>query len=186
MSLIFEKMAAIQDDIDAIGKNQKNAMQNFMFRGIDAVYNAVHPILAKHKVFMTSGNISATREERTTAKGGTLIYSIIHVKFIFWTVDGSSVSTEIIGEGMDSGDKASNKAMAVAHKYALTQTFTIPYEGMVDPDAESHQLADALDTAIAGLADVEGREAVTAYFAKQSKAVQKDKRFIEACKVAAA
>jgi hypothetical protein len=182
MSLIFEKMAAIQDDIDAIGKNQKNAMQNFMFRGIDAVYNAVHPILAKHKVFMTSGNISATREERTTAKGGTLIYSIIHVKFIFWTVDGSSVSTEIIGEGMDSGDKASNKAMAVAHKYALTQTFTIPYEGMVDPDAESHELANAIDTAIAGLIDYEGREQVTAYFNKQTAKVKADKRFIEACK----
>ena len=108
------------------------------------------------------------------------------MKFTFYATDGSNVSTQARGEGMDSGDKASNKAMAVAHKYALTQTFTIPYEGMVDPDSDSHQLADALDTAIAGLADVEGREAVTGYFAKQSKAVQKDKRFIEACKVAAA
>jgi hypothetical protein len=185
-NLIYEKMAAIQKDIDAIGKNQKNAGQGFMFRGVDAVYNALHPILSKHEVFTTSEILNAIREDKLTKSGGTVIYSIVDMKFTFYATDGSNVSTQARGEGMDSGDKASNKAMAVAHKYALTQTFTIPYEGMSDPDSDSHQLADALDTAIAGLADVEGREAVTAYFAKQSKAVQKDKRFIEACKVAAA
>jgi hypothetical protein len=185
-NLIYEKLAAIQQDINPIGKNQKNTGQGFMFRGVDAVYNALHPLLAKHEVFTTSKIINAIREEKQTKNGGTVIYSIIDVEFTFYAKDGSCVSTQARGEGMDSGDKASNKAMAVAHKYALTQTFTIPYEGMTDPDSDSHQLADALDTAIAGLADVEGREAVMAYFAKQSKAVQKDKRFIEACKVAAA
>jgi hypothetical protein len=185
-TLIFQKMAAIQQDIDAIGKNQKNVMQNFMFRGVDAVYNALHPLLAKHEVFTTSEIIASTREDRLTAKGGTLIYSIIDVRFTFWATDGSSVSTEAKGEGMDSGDKASNKAMAVAHKYALTQTFTIPYEGMADPDSETHQLADALDTAIAGLVDCEGKEAVGLYFRKQSPAVQKNPKFIAACKTASA
>jgi hypothetical protein len=35
---------------------------------------------------------------------------------------------------MDSGDKGCNKALAVAHKYALFQTFLIPTEDAVDPD----------------------------------------------------
>ena len=182
MSLIFEKLAAIQQDINPIGKNQKNTGQGFMFRGVDAVYNALHPLLAKHEVFTTSKIINAIREEKQTKNGGTVIYSIIDVEFTFYAKDGSNVSTQARGEGMDSGDKASNKAMAVAHKYALTQTFTIPYEGMVDPDAESHELANAIDTAIAGLIDYEGREQVTAYFNKQTAKVKADKRFIEACK----
>jgi hypothetical protein len=178
-------MADIQKDIDAIGKNQKNVMQNFMFRGVDAVYNALHPLLAKHEVFTTSEIIASTREDRLTAKGGTLIYSIIDVRFTFWATDGSSVSTEAKGEGMDSGDKASNKAMAVAHKYALTQTFTIPYEGMADPDSESHEI-DAVETAIAGLVDCDNKEAVGLYFRKQLPAVQKNAKFIAACKTASA
>jgi len=49
--------------------------------------------------------------------------------------DGSSVALEVIGEGMDSADKATNKAMAIAHKYALLQAFMIPTEDMTDPDA---------------------------------------------------
>ncbi len=37
---------------------------------------------------------------------------------------------------MDSGDKATNKAMAVAFKYACFQTFCIPTESLMDdPDA---------------------------------------------------
>jgi hypothetical protein len=182
-NLIYEKLAAIQQDINPIGKNQKNTGQGFMFRGVDAVYNALHPLLAKHEVFTTSKIINAIREEKQTKNGGTVIYSISGYRNLHFTpTDGSNVSTQARGEGMDSGDKASNKAMAVAHKYALTQTFTIPYEGMVDPDAESHELANAIDTAIAGLIDYEGREQVTAYFNKQTAKVKADKRFIEACK----
>ena len=182
MSLIFEKMAAIQKEIEAIGKNQNNVGQGFKFRGVDAVYNALHPLLSKHEVFTTSKIINAIREEKETRNGGKVIYSIVDMEFTFYATDGTNVSTQARGEGMDSGDKASNKAMAVAHKYALTQTFTIPYEGMVDPDAESHELANAVDTAIAGLIDYEGREQVTAYFNKQTAKVKADKRFIEACK----
>ena len=37
---------------------------------------------------------------------------------------------------MDSGDKATNKAMSIAYKYACFQVFCIPTEEMMDPDAE--------------------------------------------------
>jgi len=50
------------------------------------------------------------------------------------------VSAVIIGEGMDSGDKASNKALAVGLKYACFQMFMIPTEDMIDPDSESHDV----------------------------------------------
>ena len=38
---------------------------------------------------------------------------------------------------MDSGDKASNKAMSSAFKYACFQVFCIATEEMKDPDAET-------------------------------------------------
>jgi len=43
---------------------------------------------------------------------------------------------------MDSGDKAANKAMAVAHKYALLQAFCIPTEDVKDPETNHHEVAE--------------------------------------------
>ncbi len=138
--LIFRTMSAVMDEVGAVGKGQRNKQQGFSYRGIDDVYNALHAAMAKHQVFTTSEIVNVSREERTTAKGAVLLYTQIRIRYTFWTVDGSSVSTEVQGEGMDSGDKSSNKAMAVAHKYALLQAFMIPTE-QVDPDGESHEVA---------------------------------------------
>lgn len=137
---IFESINKVMEDIGAIGKNTKNQQQGFMYRGIDAVMNALQPALVKHKVFVVPEVIDQTREERTNAKGTTLLYSIIKVKYTFYAEDGSSISSTVIGEGMDSGDKATNKAMSIAFKYACFQVFCIPTEEMVDPDAECHEV----------------------------------------------
>ena len=59
------------------------------------------------------------------------------IKYTFYAEDGSNVSAVVIGEGMDSAAKASNKAMAVGMKYAMFQVFCIPTEEMPDSDAET-------------------------------------------------
>lgn len=137
---IYEAINAVMADVGAIGKTSKNTTQGFMFRGIDAVMNAINPALIKHKVFVVPEILEQTREERTNAKGTTLIYSIVKVKYKFYTTDGSHVDAVVIGEGMDTGDKATNKAMSIAFKYACFQVFCIPTEEMVDPDSESHEV----------------------------------------------
>lgn len=140
---IFETVSAVMKDIGAIGKTSKNTTQGFMFRGIDAVMNAINPALVKYKLFIVPEVLEQSREERQTTKGGTLIYSIVKVKYTFYAEDGSSISATVIGEGMDSGDKATNKAMSIAFKYACFQVFCIPTEEMVDPDKESHEVTPA-------------------------------------------
>lgn len=134
---IFESINAVMNDCGFIGKTSENTMQKYKFRGIDAVMNALNPALIKNKVFVVPEVMEQTREERTTTKGGLLIYSIIKVKYTFYAEDGSSVTCCVIGEGMDSGDKASNKAMSAAFKYACFQTFCIPTEEMKDADYDS-------------------------------------------------
>ena len=75
--------------------------------------------------------------ERTTQKGGVLFYVIVTGEFTFTHEDGSDVSVgPFFGEAMDSGDKATNKAMAVAFKYAMFQTFCVPLEGVTGGDAD--------------------------------------------------
>lgn len=121
----------------AITKNKRNQQQGFMYRGIDDVMNTFQPLMAKYKIFVVPEVLSEYREERTTDKGKTLIYSVLKIRYTFYAEDGTSVSAVVVGEGMDSGDKASNKAMAVAMKYAMFQTFCIPTEEMTDPDSET-------------------------------------------------
>jgi len=161
MSLIHEKMARVMAEVTAIRKNKSNAAQGFKYRGIDDVYNALNPLLAKHEIFMTSEVLSHQREERQTAKGSTLLYSILRMRYHFHAIDGTSVATETIGEGMDSGDKASNKGMAVAHKYALLQAFGIPTEDMPDPDAEVHHVKPGVHKPVDGAMESLGIEGQT-------------------------
>ena len=133
---IYESITAIMQEGYAIGKEKRNQQQNFLYRGIDDVMNTFQPLLSKYKVFVVPEVLSAQREERQTTKGGNLIYSILTIKYTFYAEDGSSVSAVVIGEGMDSGDKASNKAMAVGMKYAMFQTFCIPTEEMRNDDPD--------------------------------------------------
>lgn len=137
---IFESINKVMAKIGAVGKDSKNQTQGFMYRGIDAVMNAINPALVENKVFVVPTVLEQTREERTNSKGTTLIYSICKIKFTFYAEDGTSVEAITIGEGMDSGDKATNKAMSIAFKYACFQVFCIPTEEMVDPDAECHEV----------------------------------------------
>lgn len=137
MMNIYQSITKIMEEVPSIGKTQRNKTQGFMYRGIDDVMNALQPLLAKNKVFIVPEILEQMREERTTSKGGNLIYSICKIKYKLYAEDGSSVEAITIGEGMDSGDKATNKAMAIAMKYALFQVFCIPTDEMKDPDSET-------------------------------------------------
>ena len=141
MANIHQAITAIMSEGYTITKDKRNQKQGFMYRGIDDVMNTFQPLLAKHHVFAVPEVLKCERQERTMYKdgkpSGILLYSMLTMRYTFYAEDGSSVSAVVIGEGMDSGDKASNKAMSVAMKYAMFQVFCIPTEEMVDPDAET-------------------------------------------------
>lgn len=165
---IYESITKIMEEVPAIGKTKTNKTQGFKFRGIDDVMNALQPLLSKNKVFIVPEILEQTREERTTSKGGTLIYSICKIKYKFFAEDGTFIEAITIGEGMDSGDKATNKAMAIAMKYALFQVFCIPTEEMKDPDSESPEESQKKEEA-------ELEELVTDTQAKTIYAIMKQK-----------
>ena len=138
--MIFGLIGQAMQKIGAVGKNSKNQQQGFLYRGIDAVMNALSPVMSELGLFMTPEVLEQTREERVNKNGTNLIYSILKVKYTMYAPDGSNVSCTVIGEGMDTGDKASNKALSVAFKYAAFQLLCIPTEEMIDPDAECHEV----------------------------------------------
>ena len=135
---IYAAIAGVISDCGFVSKDKVNKQQGFKYRSVDDVFNALHPALAKNKVFIVP-TILERKEEviGQTAKGAKIIKVVCKIKFTFYGEDGSSFCSIIYGEGMDMGDKATNKAMAIAYKYLCFQVFCIPTEEMSDPDAES-------------------------------------------------
>lgn len=125
-----------------ISKDRKNTQQNYSFRGIDDVYNALAPVLSENGLVVLPRILSRSETERQTKTGGVLFYVVVEAEFDFVAVaDGSSHTVRTYGEAMDSGDKATNKAMSAAYKYAAFQAFCIPTEGDNDADKTTHEVA---------------------------------------------
>ena len=139
--LIFKKIIEVMADINAIGKDRRNQQQGFQFRGIDDVMNELHGSLAKCGVFVLPTVLEETRTTGKTKNGGDMFYTRLKINFGFYAEDGSHVDAVVIGEAMDTGDKASNKALSIGLKYAMLQVFCIPTEDEKDPDAVSPQPA---------------------------------------------
>lgn len=134
---IYEAIPKIIGEVGAIGKEKKNQQQGFMYRGVDDVMNALSPVIAKYGVFIVPEVLEETRTERSTKSGGINFVVYMKIRFTFCASDGSSVQAVTVGEAMDTADKGSNKALAVAYKYACFQVFCIATEEMKDPDAET-------------------------------------------------
>jgi hypothetical protein len=175
---VYEAIAAVSAElaVAGIGKDRKNAQQGYSFRGIDDVFNALAPVLARHSLVILPRVMSREVVERQTQKGGALFYVTVGVEFDFVSAkDGSKHTVVTYGEAMDSADKATNKAMSAAYKYAAMQTFCIPTVGDNDADATTHDVAPrrAFDDAEAALildslreAAMDGSAALQARFGK--------------------
>lgn len=145
---VYQAINAVQGDLAKIGiaKTRTNSQgAGFKFRGIDDVYNAIAPLLSHHGLCILPRMLSRVCEERISKSGGALFYVTVEAEFDFVAVeDGSKHTIKTYGEAMDSGDKATNKAMSTAYKYACFQSFAIPLEGEPDADAETFEVAQGM------------------------------------------
>ena len=182
---VYKCINAVQTALSTIGisKDRKNTQgSGYMFRGIDDVYNVVSPLLAKYGLCILPRVLSRQCEERQSKNGGALFYVTVEVEFDFVCAEDASKHTiKTFGEAMDSGDKATNKAMSAAYKYAAFQAFAIPTEGDNDADATTHdvairgaltekQIADI--TALADEVGVPIKKIVSAYGAERLEDIQ--------------
>ncbi len=142
---VYSAIAAVAAQMakDGISKSRTNAQQGFKFRGIDETLNALAPVLSEHGLVVLPRMLSRELTERQSRNGGVLFSVVVDAEFDFVAVeDGSKHTVKTYGEAMDSGDKATNKAMSIAYKYAAFLAFCIPVEGMgADADTVVHDLA---------------------------------------------
>ena len=142
---VYQAINAVQAELSEIGisKSRKNKQgEGYFFRGIDDVFNTVSPLLAKHKLCILPRVMSRDCVERVSQRGTALFYVTLEVEFDFICAeDGSRHTVTTYGEAMDTGDKATNKAMSAAYKYAAIQAFAIPTEGDNDTENQTHEVS---------------------------------------------
>lgn len=140
---IQEALSMVMEDVQSVAKKDRNQAQGFNFRGIDAVVNAVAPALRKHGVIVMP--IVESYDYKTVEVGQKrtpMAHVIIKVRYVFTGPEGDNYYCDVLGEAMDSGDKAVAKAMSVAFRIALLQSLALPTDEP-DPDASSYERAPA-------------------------------------------
>lgn len=135
---VHEALAAVMEDVRAVRKSDQNQHQRFMFRGIDAVVNAVGPALRKHGVVvMPTAVLERTVDQAQTAKGAINYITRVVVQYTFTGPAGDQLTAVVPGEAMDMQDKGTAKAMSVALRTCLLQALCLPTDD-TDPEAETH------------------------------------------------
>lgn len=136
---IIKLLSAVMEDAGAVRKGDRNTHQNFNFRGIDAVVNAVSPALRKHGVVVLPTVNECIYETVIVGQNKTSMGHVrLDVSYGFYAPDGTSVTARVSAESMDSGDKATAKAMSVAFRTALLQVLCLPTDD-TDPDASTYE-----------------------------------------------
>ena len=137
---ILKEINAIMSEIGAIGKDHRNAEQNYKFRAIDDIVAKLNPILVKHSVVIVpteSDSTSVTITTKTRNGERSAVHATATIKYTIYADDGSTVIAVGTGEGIDYSDKAINKASTGAYKNMLCQTFVIPTYEKQDSEYES-------------------------------------------------
>jgi hypothetical protein len=137
---VHEALAAVMGDVQAVRKADRNSQQGYAFRGIDAVVNAVGPVLRKHGVIITPTNVEAHYRDVTTSTGKPSRECTVLVTYRVYGPAGDFIEAMAPGESMDFGDKGAPKAMSVAMRIVLLQALCIPTDEP-DPDSQSYERA---------------------------------------------
>jgi hypothetical protein len=143
---VYAAIAAVMAKLAKVGISKDRTAQtggsgSYKFRGIDDVYNTLAPYLSECQLLILPRVLSREVTERLSNNNKALFYVVLDVEFDFVSAaDGSKHTVRVCGEAMDSGDKATNKAMSAAYKYAAFMTFAIPTEGDNDADNATHEV----------------------------------------------
>ena len=177
MTAIHDAIIGAMSDIakTGIAKLGRNKDQSYNFRGVEQAMNEMSPILIRRSISVTSSYSDLAIHERESKSGTKMRFATLKGSFKFEAEDGSCVVGEAFGEGMDSSDKATAKAMSVAFRTALFQQFVVPTMAV---DTELNGEDDGDEPAAEALAAAEsGMAAYQAYWkaldAKGRKALEK-------------
>lgn len=135
---IHARLLAVQAAVGAITKARSNDQFRYRFRGIDDALNALHGPLVEHGVRLVPEFGAPVWAELSTSKGAPMHACTVRLDLHAEDATGArALVAATIGHAADTQDKAANKAMAAAAKYALFYGFTIPVDEASIPDGDA-------------------------------------------------
>lgn len=137
-----QALVRVMQDLKAVGKEGRNTFDNYNFRGIDGVMNAVGPVFRKHAVVALPDVVEYQRRDVTSSKGAAMTSVALKMVVRFYGPAGDHIDCTVWGEAFDRGDKATAKAHSVAFRTALLQTLCLPTQES-DPDEYSYEQGHA-------------------------------------------
>jgi hypothetical protein len=135
---IYAALSSVMTDVLAVRKTGRNTDQNYSFRGVDAVVNAVGPVLRKHHVLLLPELLDVSYRDVRTSRDKPAREVTVRVRYTFVGPAGDQIEVTVPGESMDNGDKGTAKAMSVAYRIALLQALCIPTDEP-DPDEGTYE-----------------------------------------------
>ena len=129
---IFKAINAVMQNVGYVQKKGSQGLR-YTYAGEAALISAIRPVMVENGLFVYPYSVQYEKSEYTTKNGAVMNHAIVIVTYRFAHISGETFDVTVTGEGSDSGDKAFNKAMTGAYKYAMRQTFCI--ETGDDPDS---------------------------------------------------
>ena len=132
---LAEAMARVMERVSYVQKDkQMTGGGSYRYASVENVIAALRPEMVKEQLILVPVGVEPLALEIFESKSGSR-QNRTQVKLTFDLMHGPSGQSKpivVIGEGMDIGDKSSNKAMTAARKYALVMAFNL--ETGTDPD----------------------------------------------------
>ncbi len=131
-----QSIAGVMEIVGHVSKDGFNQQQNFNFRGIDAVMNAVGPALRQVGGFIKPDVEKTIYEHGVTGNGKATMEVRLRVRYSWYGTDGGDpITSVVVSEATDMSDKATAKAMSVAYRTYLLQILALPTTEK-DPDED--------------------------------------------------
>lgn len=134
----------VRRDIKKIEKKQRYDAPGtkYNFRGVDAVLNNFGPVTLRHGVNVFPIKVEANYRDTTTALNKKTRECTVLVTYQIIGPKGDHLVVQSAGENLDSGDKGTSKALAVALRTLLLHGGLVP-TGDPDPDSTNVERGDA-------------------------------------------
>ncbi|MEV0619541.1 ERF family protein [Nonomuraea sp. NPDC050404] len=133
----------VMRDIRAVAKLDKPTEGvRFDYRGIDRAMEAYAPVTRRHGVIIMPTEVQANYAPATTSTGKATRECTVIVQYRIWGPMGDWMPASAAGESLDSGDKGTAKAQAVALRTLLFHGGMVPTRD-TDPDAHNIERGEA-------------------------------------------
>lgn len=145
MTTALAAVRAVMQEVTAVSKDDQfnGGQTRYSYRGVDRVVKAISASMRKHGLVIvpTAKGLPEYLPVTTSSGKPASMVRVLVTYTVYGPDDDSYFEVTVPGEAMDSSDKAVSKAMSVAWRTMLLQTFFLPTEEP-DPDSEHTELGE--------------------------------------------